>query len=58
LVDDSVVDPACGTGGFLLAAYEYASQNPEDFTPDQKTHLREGFVHGVELVDGPPASRR
>jgi type I restriction enzyme M protein len=51
-VDDSVVDPACGTGGFLLGAYEYASQNSEDFTPDQKAHLREGFVHGVELVDG------
>ena len=51
-VDDTVTDPACGTGGFLLAAYEYASQNSEDFTPDQKAHLREGFVHGVELVDG------
>lgn len=23
-VDDSVVDPACGTGGFLLVAHEYA----------------------------------
>ena len=51
-VDDTVTDPACGTGGFLLAAYEYASQNSEDFTPDQKAHLREGFVQGVELVDG------
>ena len=51
-VEDTVTDPACGTGGFLLAAYEYASQNSEDFTPDQKEHLREGFVHGVELVDG------
>ena len=51
-VADTVTDPACGTGGFLLAAYEYASQNSEDFTPDQKAHLREGFVQGVELVDG------
>ena len=51
-VEDTVTDPACGTGGFLLAAYEYASQNSENFTPDQKEHLREGFVHGVELVDG------
>ena len=51
-VDDTVSDPACGTGGFLLAAYEYASRDAEDMTPDQKDHLRDHFVHGVELVDG------
>jgi type I restriction enzyme M protein len=51
-VKDSVVDPACGTGGFLLAAYAYASQDAENLTPDEKIHLRDGFVSGVELVDG------
>lgn len=32
-VADSVVDPACGTGGFLLGAHEYASRGAEMMTP-------------------------
>jgi type I restriction enzyme M protein len=35
-----------------LAAYEHAARDAENLTPDEKDHLREGFVHGVELVDG------
>jgi type I restriction enzyme M protein len=49
---DTVVDPAAGTGGFLLVAYEHASRHAENLAPDQRAHLRDTFVHGVELVDG------
>jgi type I restriction enzyme M protein len=51
-VRDSVCDPACGTGGFLLVAYDYASHAAKSLTPDQRLHLRDSFVHGIELVDG------
>ncbi|MHB2028657.1 MAG: class I SAM-dependent DNA methyltransferase [Acidimicrobiales bacterium] len=51
-VKDTVVDPACGTGGFLLVAYEYASRDAENLTPDEKQHLRDNFISGTELVDG------
>lgn len=49
---DTVVDPAAGTGGFLLVAHEHAARDAESLTPDERNHLREAFVHGVELVDG------
>lgn len=48
---DTVHDPACGTGGFLLAAYEYAATR-ENLSPTDREHLRDGFVSGIELVDG------
>ena len=47
---DTVHDPACGTGGFLLEAYEYASK-AKKLSPTDKEHLRDAFVSGVELVD-------
>jgi type I restriction enzyme M protein len=49
---DTVIDPAAGTGGFLLAAHEFAAQDAETLTPTERLHLRDTFVHGVELVDG------
>jgi len=49
---DRVIDPAAGTGGFLLAAHEHAARDAQDLTPDERDHLRYGFVRGVELVDG------
>jgi type I restriction enzyme M protein len=54
--DDTVCDPACGTGGFLLAAHQYIlTHHGKTLDPDQKKHLREGCVHGWELV---PATAR
>ena len=51
-IRDTVVDPAAGTAGFLLAAHDFASQDAEKLTPTQREHLRDTFVHGTELVDG------
>ncbi len=51
-VADHVVDPACGTGGFLLVAHEYAAREAASMTPSQRDHLQEGLVTGYELVDG------
>jgi type I restriction enzyme M protein len=49
--DDKVADPACGTGGFLLAARDYVLRHQgRDLDRDQKRHLRAAFVKGWELV--------
>jgi type I restriction enzyme M protein len=46
-----IMDPACGTGGFLLAAHEYIAREYK-LDRDQKKHLRFNALRGVELVDG------
>ncbi|MHB1767041.1 MAG: class I SAM-dependent DNA methyltransferase [Phycisphaerae bacterium] len=49
--EDTVCDPACGTGGFLLAGHEYVVKHfGRKLDPDQKKHLRRNFVKGWELV--------
>ena len=50
-VADTVVDPACGTGGFLLMAHEYAARDAGSMTPTERDHLQDSFVTGFELVD-------
>jgi type I restriction enzyme M protein len=47
---DTVHDPACGTGGFLLEAYHYAA-SAKNLSPSDREHLRDNFVSGIELVD-------
>ena len=49
----TVHDPACGTGGFLLAAHAYLT-DPKRYRldRDQTRFLREGAFSGVDIVDG------
>jgi type I restriction enzyme M protein len=48
---DTVCDPAAGTAGFLLAAYDYVvRQQGKTLDKDQKKHLRTKFVKGWELT--------
>ena len=45
-----ICDPACGTGGFLLAAHDHlVSRNP-NLTRDQKKQFKESTFMGIELV--------
>jgi len=46
----TIYDPACGTGGFLLAAYEYLSKN-YNLDREQKEFLKYKTLFGKELVD-------
>ena len=46
----AICDPACGTGGFLLAAHDYLAKH---YALDraQKKQLKSGTFFGIELVD-------
>ena len=44
-------DPACGTGGFLLAVHDYISRT-STLDKDQKRFLKEQMLSGTEIVDG------
>jgi type I restriction enzyme M protein len=46
----TICDPACGTGGFLLAAHDYLSKLP-GLDRSQKKALKNGTFFGIELVD-------
>jgi type I restriction enzyme M protein len=44
-------DPACGTGGFLLAVHDHISKHYQ-LDKDGKRFLKEQALSGVEIVDG------
>jgi type I restriction enzyme M protein len=46
---NTLCDPAAGTGGFFLAAYDYMKRGQLD--PDQKKFLRDDALRGWEIVD-------
>ena len=53
--DFTICDPACGTGGFLVAAYEWLTgeMRGEPFDPEMSRRVRRGTYYGQELVSRP-----
>ena len=49
----TIADPACGTGGFFLAAQDFLTE-PQNFAldRDQKAFLKHATFHGNEIVAG------
>jgi len=46
----TIMDPACGTGGFLISAHNYIA-NHYQLDKEQKQHLRKDTVSGIEIAD-------
>ena len=49
----TIADPACGTGGFFLAAHDFLT-DPQNWAldRDQKAFLKHATFHGNEIVAG------
>ncbi|WP_315757892.1 MULTISPECIES: class I SAM-dependent DNA methyltransferase [unclassified Bradyrhizobium] len=50
MLGETICDPACGTGGFLIAAFKYLVEHNPDISPSQEKHLRSSAIRGTELV--------
>ena len=48
-IGETVCDPACGTGGFLLSAYDHMKGQSQD--RDKIKKIREATFTGVDIVD-------
>jgi type I restriction enzyme M protein len=48
LINETVADPACGTGGFLLAAYEYMRKQSND--KEKLRFLRNDALSGYDIT--------
>ncbi|HET6356259.1 class I SAM-dependent DNA methyltransferase [Streptomyces sp.] len=47
---DTITDPACGTGGFLIAAHHYIREHHHELSPQEFRALVSGRIWGQELV--------
>ena len=47
-ITEKVCDPACGTGGFLMAAYDYMKKQTND--QRQLEYLNNEALHGVDIT--------
>ncbi len=51
--DRTIADPACGTGGFFLAAHDFLTDTQNwALDRDQKAFLKHSTFHGNEIVAG------
>jgi type I restriction enzyme M protein len=50
-IGETVHDPACGTGGFLLSAYDHMKGQPGAQDRAQQRKLREQSLSGADIVD-------
>lgn len=47
-VGDTVLDPACGTAGFLISAFKFMKENQEEWSRIHMSQVREG-LHGFDI---------
>ncbi|AWN22130.1 DNA methyltransferase [Deinococcus irradiatisoli] len=48
---ETIADPACGTGGFLLSARDYLVKH-YNLDQEERRDLKERTFHGTDIVDG------
>ena len=51
MAGETICDPACGTGGFILAAHDYIFASNKNMSAVQKRKLKEDTFRGWELVN-------
>ncbi|GAA3073426.1 type I restriction-modification system subunit M [Streptomyces glomeratus] len=51
-LEDTITDPACGTGGFLIAARQYIRKHYGSSMSREQRLALEGNIFGTELVPG------